>query len=210
MKFINRNLLKFVMKYNIHKIFSKNIEELREILNSLLIEDIQNIEKIANLIIDTLRKGNCVFWCGNGGSATDSQHFAAELIGRFQKNRDSYKSLSLSADSAVMTCIANDFGYENLFSRQLEGLGKKDDLLVVLSTSGNSSNIKKVLEVAKKMDIKTISLLGKGGGLVKDFADYTLVVKSDSTARIQEIHALLGHTICEIVEEELGNNKSLI
>lgn len=186
------------------KIIDKNIQELKNLLYEIPKEQIVLIIQIAKQVVKTLKSGGCVFWCGNGGSASESQHLAAELIGRFKENRAPYKSISLSSDAAVITCISNDFDFENLFSRQLDGLGKKGDLIIALSTSGNSLNIKNVINKAKSKEIKSISILGKGGGKIKSLADLTLIVNSNSTARIQEMHALIGHIICEIVEEELN------
>ena len=191
------------------KIIDKNVQELKNLLYEIPKEQIDLITKIAKQVVKTLQLGGCVFWCGNGGSASQSQHLAAELIGRFKENRDPYKSISLSSDAAVITCISNDFDFENLYSRQLDGLGKKGDLIIALSTSGNSSNIKNVIKKAKSKEIKSISILGKGGGKIKCLADLTLIVNSNSTARIQEMHALIGHIICEIVEEELNVKKKL-
>ena len=191
------------------KIIDKNIQELKNLLHEIPKEQIALIIQIAKQVVKTLKSGGCVFWCGNGGSASESQHLAAELIGRFKENRDPYKSISLSSDAAVITCISNDFDFENLFSRQLDGLGKKGDLIIALSTSGNSLNIKNVINKAKSKEIKSISILGKGGGKIKSLADLTLIVNSNSTARIQEMHALIGHIICEIVEEELNVKKKL-
>ena len=189
------------------KIIDKNVQELKNLLYEIPKEQIDLIIKIAKQVVKTLQLGGCVFWCGNGGSASQSQHLAAELIGRFKENRDPYKSISLSSDAAVITCISNDFDFENLFSRQLDGLGEKGDLIIALSTSGNSLNIKNVIKKAKSKEIKSISILGKGGGKMKSLADITLIVDSNSTARIQEMHALIGHIICEIVEEELNVKK---
>jgi D-sedoheptulose 7-phosphate isomerase len=159
-----------------------------------------NFDKCAKVIADTLKKNGTVFWCGNGGSAAESSHLAVELIGRFKNNRKSLPSISLNADSSAITCIANDFGYEEIFARQLEGLGKKEDVLIVLSTSGESENILRVLLKATDMHITTIALLGKGGGRAASLANLSIVVNSDETARIQEIHLLLGHTFCEYAE----------
>ena len=189
------------------KVIEKNIQELKNLLYEIPKEQIDLIIEIAKQVVKTLKLGGCVFWCGNGGSASQSQHLAAELIGRFKENRDPYKSISLSSDAAVITCISNDFDFENLFSRQLDGLGEKGDLIIALSTSGNSLNIKNVIKKAKSKEIKSISILGKGGGKMKSLADLTLIVDSNSTARIQEMHALIGHIICEIVEEELNVKK---
>ena len=163
-----------------------------------------NFDKCAKAIADTLKKSGTVFWCGNGGSAAESSHLAVELIGRFKNNRKSLPSISLNSDSSAITCIANDFGYEEIFARQLEGLGKKGDVLIVLSTSGESENIIRVLRKAKEMDIISIALLGKGGGRAALLSDFAIIVNSDETARIQEMHLLLGHTFCEYAEIALG------
>jgi D-sedoheptulose 7-phosphate isomerase len=163
-----------------------------------------NFDKCAKVIADTLKKNGTVFWCGNGGSAAESSHLAVELIGRFKNNRKSLPSISLNADSSAITCIANDFGYEEIFARQLEGLGKKGDVLIVLSTSGESENILRVLRKAKDMGITSIALLGKGGGQAASLSNLAIVVNSEETARIQEIHLLLGHTFCEYAEIALG------
>ena len=189
------------------KIIENNISELRELINKFPNEHFNLIIEIAKEISKTLNSGGCIFWYGNGGSAADSQHFAAELIGRFKDNRNPYRSLSLTADSSVITCISNDFGYENLFSRQLDGLGKKGDMIIALSTSGKSQNIKNVLKMAKAKEIKSVSFLGRKGGDIKNFADFNFIVNSNTTARIQEMHALICHIICEIVEEELNVKK---
>ena len=162
-----------------------------------------NFDKCAKVIADTLKKNSTVFWCGNGGSAAESSHLAVELIGRFKNNRKSLPSISLNADSSAITCIANDFGYEEIFARQLEGLGKKEDLLIVLSTSGESENILRVLRKAQDMGITSIALLGKGGGRAASLSNFAIIVNSDETARIQEMHLLLGHTFCEYVEVAL-------
>ena len=129
---------------------------------------------------------------------------AVELIGRFKNNRRPLPSISLNSDTSAITCIANDFGYEEIFSRQLEGLARSGDVLIVLSTSGNSENIVRVLQKAKEVGATSIALLGKDGGKAKDLADLKIIINSKETARIQEIHLLLGHTICEFAEMELG------
>ena len=191
------------MSINNQNIITRNIKELKELLCNLSEDDFLVISQISSLIAKTLKLGGCVFWCGNGGSASQSQHFAAELIGRFKKSRRPYNSLSLNSDTSVITCISNDFGYENLFSRQLEGLGNKGDLVIVLSTSGNSINLKNVVDKAKMIGIKSIAILGSGGGLIKNNSDFEFIINSSITSRIQEMHNLIGHIICEIVEAEL-------
>ena len=174
------------------------------LLSTLLSAHGDTFSQSAKIIGDALKNRNTIFWCGNGGSAAESSHLAVELIGRFKNNRRSLPSLSLNADTAAITCIANDFGYDEIFARQLEGLGKKGDVLVVLSTSGKSENILKVLQKAKGMGITSIALLGKGGGQAAILSDYAIVIDSEETARIQEMHLLLGHTLCEYAEIALG------
>ena len=158
-------------------------------------------------MILTLKENKTIFWCGNGGSASDAQHLAGELIGRFKGNRRPLKSISLNADSAVMTCIANDYGYEHIFSRQVEGLGVKGDILVGITTSGNSQNILNAFEVADKKGMITIGLLGKGGGMAKNLVNHSIIIASDSTARVQEMHILVGHILCDLIEAGLNLKK---
>ena len=183
--------------FNQHK---KVIEETFELLS-------KNIEKSADIIAKSLTAEGTIFWCGNGGSAADSQHIAAEFVGRYKKNRRPIRSIALTTDTSVITCISNDFSYDNIFSRQLEALGRNNDILIVLTTSGESKNIKQVLKKAKNMGIKSIGLLGKDGGECKRLVDVPLIIPSDVTARIQEAHILIEHLLCEIVEEKLGLNK---
>jgi D-sedoheptulose 7-phosphate isomerase len=175
------------------------------LVNALDSLDAVEFNKLASIFTETLQTGNSMFWCGNGGSAAESSHLATELLGRFKNNRIPYPSISLNADTTLITCIANDFGYDEIYARQLEGLGKTGDLLVVLSTSGQSPNILRVLETAKKIGVTSIALLGKGGGPALALADHALVVKSEETARIQEVHLLVGHTLCEYAEMKLGH-----
>ncbi len=162
------------------------------------------LKECVEIFADTLKSGNTIFWCGNGGSASESSHLATELVGRFKENRISLPSLSLNADTTAITCIANDFGYDEIFARQIQGLSKPGDLLVVLSTSGNSGNIVKNLEQAKSSNIRSIALLGKGGGAALEIADIAITVPGNETARIQEVHLLIGHTLCELAEISLG------
>ena len=185
-------------------LLSTKITTLSSSLSTLVSEHGDTFSQCAKVIGDSLKNENTIFWCGNGGSAAESSHLAVELIGRFKNNRRSLPSLSLNADTTAITCIANDFGYDEIFARQLEGLGKKGDVLVVLSTSGKSGNILKVLQKAKGMGIISIALLGKGGGQAVVLSDYAIVIESEETARIQEMHLLLGHTLCEYAEIALG------
>jgi len=175
----------------------QTVESTREALS-------EQVNLVGKILADCIKNDGTLFLCGNGGSAADSQHIAAELIGRFKKNRRALRSIALSTDTSVLTCVANDFSYDDIFSRQIEGLGRKGDVLVAISTSGNSENINRAIKQAKELDVMTIALLGKGGGATKDVADHVLIVPSDSTARIQEMHILIGHIFCELIERELG------
>ena len=178
--------------------------EHKNVLNKTRENCLNDLIEVAIEIAKKLSSGSTLFICGNGGSASDSQHLAAELIGRFKKPRRALKAISLNTDTSALTCISNDYSYDQIFSRQLEGLAKKDDLLLVLSTSGKSKNILKALKVADKIGMNTISFLGKGGGDAKSHSIKSIIVPSNSTARIQEMHILLAHIMCEIIEEELG------
>lgn len=182
--------------------------EKAETLNSYLAETIESnqsqLSLASVLFSNTLSKGNTIFWCGNGGSASESSHLATELVGRFKENRISLPSISLNSDTTAITCIANDFGYDEIYARQLQGLSKENDLLVVLSTSGQSMNIVNALKQAKNSKVKTIALLGKGGGPAMELADISILVPGSETARIQEVHLLIGHTLCELAEIDLG------
>jgi len=151
-----------------------------------------------------LKQGGTVFWCGNGGSASDSQHLAAELVGRYRNDRQALRSVALNTDTSILTCVGNDFGFDKVFSRQVEALGRPSDVLVGISTSGNSPNILRAFEAANGLGMVTVGLLGRDGGQALPIVDEAIVIPSDSTARIQECHILIGHILCEIVEEELG------
>lgn len=186
------------------KIIKENYEE-NVLLTKNSLEDLEDkILKISQIISEALSNGNTIFWCGNGGSASDSNHLSAEFVGRFAKYRKSLSSISLSSDATLITCIANDFGFENIYSRQLEGLGKEGDVLIAISTSGKSKNIINSLLEAKKRNIVSIALLGKDGGEALDIAKHPLLIPSNNTARIQEQHILIGHIICTLVERKLG------
>ena len=164
----------------------------------------ESIEKVANVLIHCLKNNGTIFWCGNGGSASDSQHLAGELVGRFVGDRRPLKSIALTADSSVMTCIANDYGYEHILSRQLKALGSEGDVLVGISTSGNSQNVLHAFNVAEQMGVETIGLLGKGGGKAASLVQQSIIVPSKSTARVQEMHILIGHILCTLIEDGLN------
>lgn len=177
--------------------FKENIE-----LHQTVLEDVAPIiEKAAQIIIQAYQNGNKVFLCGNGGSAADAQHIAAELVGRFKRERKGLPAIALTTDTSIMTAIANDYWYELLFARQIEALGKEGDVLIGISTSGNSINIIRAIERANFQKITTIGFLGGDGGKIKDLVNLPLVVSGKSSDRIQEVHILAAHIICDLVDE---------
>lgn len=161
------------------------------------------ILQAADICIEATKKRQMIFFFGNGGSAADAEHLAAEFTGRYQKDRTGLPAMALTAASASTTSISNDFGFDNVFSRQLEALAKKKDVCIGISTSGKSTNVIKALEKAKILGCKTIGLTGKDGGDMLDFCDVKILVPSDVTSRIQEMHILIGHIICYLVENRL-------
>ena len=185
------------------KIIKRNLNEHLKTIQLIGQDLIEKISKSSEIMSKSLKNGGTIFWCGNGGSASDSMHLSAELIGRLKKNRIPLRSISLSSNPATITCISNEFGFENLFSRQIQALGKKDDILVSISTSGNSKNIIKAINQAKVNKLKTISLLGNKGGKCRGKSNIDLIVNSKSTARIQEVHITMGQIICELIEKDL-------
>ncbi len=180
-------------------------------LNKCLNEHIEVANKMKNLLnlikeagdicIEALEKGNKIMLCGNGGSAADAQHIAAELSGRFKKERAPLAGVALTTDTSALTAISNDYGYEYVFSRQVEAIGKKGDILIAISTSGNSKNIINAINSAKKIGIKVITLIGKDGGEMKNLGDINIIVPSNNTPRIQEMHIMIGHMICALIDE---------
>ena len=160
--------------------------------------------KASKLAVETLRAGNKILICGNGGSAADAQHFAAELTGRYKTERRGLPGIALTPDTSALTAIGNDYGYDRVFDRQVEALSQKGDLLIGISTSGNSTNVINALKVAREMGCKTLGLTGRDGGAMNDLCDVNLVVPSDDTPRIQEMHILFEHTICQIIDNELS------
>jgi D-sedoheptulose 7-phosphate isomerase len=186
------------------ELFKSKISALESLLANLISSHEEEFSKCAYIFSAALKNGNTIFWCGNGGSAAESSHLAVELIGRFKNNRRPLPSISLNSDASAITCIANDFGYNEVFARQLEGLAKEGDVLVVLSTSGKSENVLQALRKAKDLRLISIALLGKGGGEAASLANHTIIIESYETARIQEVHLLIGHTFCEFAEMEMG------
>lgn len=163
----------------------------------------EHVAKAAKITIKAYKRGNKVLFCGNGGSAADCQHLAAELVGRFKKERKGLPAIALTTDTSILTALANDYGYNLVFTRQVEALGIKGDVLYGLSTSGNSTNIIRACEFAKGMDIYTIGFLGGDGGKLKEIVDLPIVVPTRSSDRIQEVHITIGHIICGLIEQEL-------
>lgn len=184
-------------------------DQFEQLSNQLLQLKTQSeiVVKIANMCIDTIKSGHKVIWCGNGGSAAQSQHLAAELVGRYKINRPAMNSISLTVDTSNITAIGNDYGYDVIFSRQLQGVGQSGDVLIGLSTSGNSKNVVSAFEMAKEMNIKTVALVGEKGGLMRDMADIALCVPADTSAHIQEMHITIGHLICDLIEKEFYGEK---
>ena len=164
------------------------------------------VEKSTNAIIKCIKKGNKVILFGNGGSAADAQHIAAELIGKFNIKRKSLPAISLTSNSSTITALSNDFSFDTVFSRQCESLVSKGDISFGISTSGNSLNIKKAIITSKKMGATTIALLGNKGGQIKKYVDIPIIVNSSSTPFIQEVHRMIYHIICEIVEKEVSKS----
>ena len=161
-----------------------------------------DIEAACEMIITTLKKGNKVLLAGNGGSAADAQHIAAELSGRFVKERKALPGIALTTDTSAITSIANDYGYEYVFSRQLEALAQPGDLFIGISTSGNSEGVLNAFKSAKKLNCKTLGLSGRNGGKMNGLCDLNIIVPSEITARIQEMHILIGHILCKAVDNE--------
>jgi D-sedoheptulose 7-phosphate isomerase len=188
------------LKLKIKSIIEKSIEAKQEILKE---DYLVSIIKISEIITNAFKSGKKVLFCGNGGSAADAQHLAAEFSGRFYKDRKALPSDALHCNTSYLTAVANDYSYEDIYSRIIEGTGVKGDVLIGISTSGNSKNILKAFQVSKSLGVTTIGLTGIGGGLMKNVSDYIIQVPSNDTPRIQECHIMIGHILCEIVENNL-------
>jgi D-sedoheptulose 7-phosphate isomerase len=189
------------MKNQITHIITASIEVKQQILADELM--LETIEAAVNAITDCFRNGGKVLFCGNGGSAADAQHLAAEFSGRFYKDRKALPAEALHCNTSYLTAVANDYSYDVIYARLVEGIGAKGDVLIGLSTSGNSSNIVRAFETAKDKALITIGLTGITGGVMKSYSDYLFNVPSADTPRIQESHILIGHIICQLVEEKL-------
>ena len=187
------------IKEDIQKIISESSSLIQ---SSISLSD--KIELVVNEIVECLKKGNKIIIFGNGGSAADAQHIAAELIGRFQKERESLPAISLTTDSSIITSLANDYSFDVVFSRQCESLVLKGDVVLGISTSGNSKNVENGIVTSKKKGATTIGLLGGDGGTIKNVVDISIEIPSRSTARIQEVHRVVYHIICDLVEKKLS------
>ena len=184
----------------IDRCFTDNIDTIEKVRD----QNSEEIELIADMVYRTFNDNHRIFFCGNGGSAADCQHMAAEYVGRFKKERKGYPAIALTVDTSILTSISNDYSYETIFARQLEALAVPGDLLIAYSTSGNSKNIIKVLEKAKSMGITNIGMTGQSGGDMGKLTNTLIKVPSNITARIQEAHLLIGHIVCEIVDQKLN------
>jgi D-sedoheptulose 7-phosphate isomerase len=184
----------------IKKIITESIQVKQTILQTP--EMISKLEEVAGIITKAFQKGKKVLFCGNGGSAADAQHLAAEFSGRFYTDRDALPAEALHTNTSYLTAVANDYSYDVVYSRLVKGIGNKGDVLVGLSTSGNSKNIIAAFETAKDKEMITVGLTGSGGGKMKDKSDFLFAVPSSDTPRIQESHILLGHILCQLVEEQ--------
>jgi D-sedoheptulose 7-phosphate isomerase len=189
------------MQDKIKAIIKASIDTKEKILADAAL--VNKINTVTNIIADAFAKGNKVLFCGNGGSAADAQHLAAEFSGRFYSDRDPLPSEALHCNTSYLTAVANDYGYDLVYSRIVKGTGKPGDVLVGLSTSGNSVNIMKAMEVASKIGMITVCMTGEGGGKLKPLCDHLIDVPSKDTPRIQESHIMIGHIICQLVEQEL-------
>jgi len=180
-----------------------NLEEHRELFERLA-GVAPAVEAAVGLIAETLAGGRKLMFCGNGGSAADSQHLASEFTGRFIKDRRPLAAMALTTDSSALTCISNDYSFDEVFHRQVLGLGREGDCLIAISTSGNSRNVIRAAEAAREGRMRTVGMLGRDGGKLRALCDVAIVVPSNTTARIQEAHSFIGHVLCALVEQALG------
>ena len=184
-------------------IILKRFKESAEVKTRFLKENLPKFLEVIKIVSHALEAGNKLFFFGNGGSAADAQHLAAEFVNRYIIDRPPLPAIALTTDTSILTSVSNDIAFHEIFSKQLRALGKPGDVAIGLTTSGNSSNVIKAFEVAKEMGIKTVALTGNDGGLLAKIADISLIVASTSTPRIQEAHILIGHILCEMVEHQL-------
>lgn len=181
-------------------VIKNSINDHRKTIDSIETDLVLELQKAAKIIHSSLKQGNKLIFFGNGGSASDAQHISAEFIGRFLKERRPLSSIALNTDTSAITAISNDYGFEQLFARQIKGLAKQGDVLIGISTSGNSANVINGLKLTKDLNLKSIGLLGKDGGEARKYCDIALIINSEVTARIQEGHILIGHILCELID----------
>lgn len=186
---------------DITQLIQSSIDTKKKLLENK--EILETISKVAEVTANALQQGNKALFCGNGGSAADAQHIAAELSGRFYTDRDPLYAEALHVNTSFLTAVANDYSYDVVYSRMLKGCGRKGDILFAISTSGNSKNIINAVEEAKKQNMITVGMTGESGGKMREMCDYMLRVPSNDTPRIQESHILMGHIICQLIEEQL-------
>jgi len=196
----DRNIQKLIME-KIKNIIQASIDTKQQLLQNE--ELIKTIEKITDVITNSFKIGRRVYFCGNGGSAADAQHLAAEFSGRFYTDRKALPAEALHCNTSYLTAVANDYGYDVVYSRMIDGIGEEGDVLIGLSTSGNSVNIIKAFQVAKEKKMKTVAFTGITGGQMKSICDYLVNIPSADTPRIQESHIMVGHIICQLVEEKI-------
>lgn len=189
---------------SLHSEIVKGLEESAQIKRAIAKSKISEIEHMVKFIIMAYKRGGKVVLFGNGGSAADAQHLAGELVGQFAPKRQALPAIALTTNTSILTAVANDYGYDAVFSRQVEALVNEKDVVVGISTSGNSPNVIEAIKLAKTKGAKTIGLTGGNGGKLAEVADLVLIVPSDSTPRIQEAHITIGHIVCELVEKELA------
>jgi D-sedoheptulose 7-phosphate isomerase len=184
-------------------IILKRFKESGDVKTRFLKENLPKLLEVIKLISHAFEAGNKLFFFGNGGSAADAQHLAAEFVNRYIMDRPPLPAVALTTDTSILTSISNDFAFNEIFAKQLRAFGKEGDVAIGISTSGNSSNVLKAFEVAKEMAMKTVALTGNDGGALAKMADFSLIVSSTSTPRIQETHILIGHILCEMVEHKI-------
>ncbi len=201
---ITPDYAKFCYHIAMKEMIQAEFEAHRQTIEATIKILIPVVEQASHMLIDTLKNGNKILLCGNGGSAADAQHIAAELTGRYKTERGGLPGIALTTDTSALTAIGNDYGYDKIFQRQFEALARQGDLLIGISTSGNSANVLSALSTAKKMGCKTIGFSGKDGGAMNEVCDLNIVVPSNDTPRIQEMHILIGHTLCQAVDNELS------
>ena len=190
---------------SVNEVITKEFEAHLETINAVMGTMETKLEEASALLVSTLKNGNKVLLCGNGGSAADAQHIAAELTGRYKTERRGLPGIALTTDTSALTAISNDYGYDRVFDRQVEALANEGDLLIGISTSGNSANIISALTLAKELGCTTLGMSGRDGGKMNEVCDVNLVVPSNDTPRIQEMHILFGHTLCQIVDDAFLN-----